>query len=174
MPLYFAYGSNMDVAAMQARCPSSKVLRPARLVRHRFFIMRQGYASVMRHPRGEVHGLLWDLALADVRPLDRYEDIAGGLYTKSVQPVLTGAGAKRALIYYGASLEPGRPLPGYLEGIIRAAEAAQLPAAYLRDLKRFLPHGAHEEGPTAEPALDPCAQTARVRPRFATPFDARD
>ncbi|HEY6732614.1 MAG TPA: gamma-glutamylcyclotransferase, partial [Roseiarcus sp.] len=26
MPLYFAYGSNMDVAAMARRCPRSKAL----------------------------------------------------------------------------------------------------------------------------------------------------
>ncbi len=175
MPLYFAYGSNMDIDAMRARCPSSKVVGPARLARHRFYIMSQGYASVARHPHGEVHGLLWDLALADIRPLDRYENVAGGLYTKSVQPVLTGAGAKRALIYYGTSLEQGRPLPGYLENVIRAAETAQLPAGYLRDLKRLLPHGLRQNDQGApEPEIDPRAPVARVRPRFATPFDRRD
>ena len=68
MPLYFAYGSNMERAAMQKRCPHSRPLGPARLVRHRFFVCADGYASVARDPRRVVWGLLWDLALADVAP----------------------------------------------------------------------------------------------------------
>jgi hypothetical protein len=30
MPLYFAYGSNMDAAAMRSRCPNSAALGTAR------------------------------------------------------------------------------------------------------------------------------------------------
>ena len=50
MPLYFAYGSNMDRTAMLARCPHSRPVGPARLMRHRFFVMDEGYASVLRDP----------------------------------------------------------------------------------------------------------------------------
>ncbi|MEN9708785.1 MAG: hypothetical protein RIQ68_1193, partial [Pseudomonadota bacterium] len=50
MPLYFAYGSNMDVKAMAERCPRSTALGPARLARHRFFIMDSGWASVCADP----------------------------------------------------------------------------------------------------------------------------
>ena len=50
MPLYFAYGSNMDAAAMQARCPKSRALGPARLARHRFGLMADGYATIVRAP----------------------------------------------------------------------------------------------------------------------------
>ena len=56
MPLYFAYGSNMDRAAMALRCPASKPLGLARLMRHRFFIMASGYASVARDPTRCVRG----------------------------------------------------------------------------------------------------------------------
>ena len=38
MPLYFAYGANMNVAAMAARCPRSKPLGLAKLVRHRLVV----------------------------------------------------------------------------------------------------------------------------------------
>ena len=134
MPLSFAYGSNMDVAAMRARCPGSRPLGVARLPRHRFVIMREGYASVVRDPRGTVWGLLWDLALADVPALDRYEGVASGLYVKAQQPVLTGAGAKRALVYLGRGGLGGTPRPGYLEGVVAAARAAGLPENYIRSL----------------------------------------
>ena len=94
MPLYFAYGSNMDEAAMRVRCPKARAIGTARLARHRFVLMGQtGYASVLRDPVSTVHGVLIDLALSDVRPLDRYEDVAHGLYVKALLPVTRAAGA---------------------------------------------------------------------------------
>ena len=134
MPLYFAYGSNMDATAMSARCPASRAIGKARLVRHRFLINADGYATVVRDPRAVVHGLLWDLALRDVPALDRYEGLAQGLYTKVMQSVLTEQGPRRALVYIGRSALPGAPRPGYLEGVIAAAQATGLPAAYIQSI----------------------------------------
>jgi hypothetical protein len=85
MPLYFAYGSNMNAEAMARRCPRSKAVGLARLARHRLAVMREGWLTVVRDSRASAHGILWDLALSDVRALDRYE---GPLYAKIVQPVL--------------------------------------------------------------------------------------
>lgn len=163
MPLYFAYGSNMDLAAMRTRCPASQPLGAARLMRHRFFITADGYASVARDPRGVAWGLLWDLALADVPGLDRYEDVAGGLYRKVVKPVLTAAGPRQALVYVGRASRAGVPRPGYMEEVFAAAEAAGLPAEYRRELAAWLP------GSGAEPS----GGAPKVRPRFAAPADVR-
>jgi gamma-glutamylcyclotransferase (GGCT)/AIG2-like uncharacterized protein YtfP len=178
MPLYFAYGSNMDVEAMRARCPRSKPLGPARLARHRFFIMQGGYASVMRDPRREVHGVLWDLALADVRTLDAYEDVHSGLYRKVVQPVLRGQGASaRALVYVGGSVAPAPPLPGYMESVIAAARQWDFPENYMRELTAFAP-AAGKAGAPLWRAPDGSAQSLgagperpKVRPRFSSPLD---
>lgn len=136
MPLYFAYGSNMDLAAMALRCPASKLVGPARLARHRFLINVDGYATVLRDPRMDVHGLLFDLALSDVPSLDRYESL-GRLYSKITQPVLTKEGPKRALVYVGRANEPGLPKPGYLEGVVAAARASDLPQKYIATLEAF-------------------------------------
>ncbi|SFG49523.1 gamma-glutamylcyclotransferase family protein [Methylobacterium gossipiicola] len=138
MPLYFAYGANMDAAAMAARCPGSRLIGQGRLNRHRFIVMREGYASVVRDPRATVWGVVWDLALADVPALDRYEGVAGGLYTKAYQPITLQGGAKRALIYLGGSSAPGTPRPGYLEAVLAAANAAQLPSVYIAELRGWL------------------------------------
>jgi AIG2-like family len=169
MPLYFAYGSNMDVAAMARRCPASKPLGLARLARHRFFITAPGYASVARDPVRMVHGVLWELALSDVPALDAYEEVARGLFHKAIQPVLTAGGAKRALVYIGAQTQAGPPLPGYMEGVLAAARHWKLPAAYLREISAFAPAGGRT------PVLDaaPTKAAPAVRPRFATPFDRR-
>lgn len=164
MPLYFAYGSNMDQAAMRTRCPHSRPLGLARLMRHRFFVSRDGYASVARDPRGIVWGVLWQLAIGDVPALDRYESLGTGLYTKAIQPVLTGRGPRQAMLYVGRSLEAGPPKPGYLEGVVAAAAEAGLPEAYLRELQAGLPGAPAAPAARAEP---------KVRPRFAAPTSVR-
>jgi gamma-glutamylcyclotransferase (GGCT)/AIG2-like uncharacterized protein YtfP len=138
VPLYFAYGSNMDAAAMARRCPASRPLGLARLARHRLCILQAGYATVVRDPSSTVHGVLYDLALADVPALDRYEDIARGLYRKIVQPVLRREGGPvQALVYIGAGQRGGQPRPGYMEGVIAAADSAGLPPAYIAFLRHF-------------------------------------
>ncbi len=134
MPLYFAYGSNMDRAQMAARCPASVAIGTARLAGHRLVMMREGYASVLRDPRRTVWGVLWDLALADIPALDRYEGVGGGLYTKRHVAVLAASGAKRALIYLGRNAGPGLPRPGYIEAIVEAARAQDLPSGYVAEL----------------------------------------
>ncbi len=138
----------MDVVAMHARCPKARLVGPARLARHRFVLMgRTGYASVRRDPKLTVHGLLFGLALSDIPPLDRYEDVAHGLYTKAVQPVLLALGeAKQALIYLGTDeTEGGSPPAGYLEGVVAAARAAELPSAYVASLVALLPRGSRQQ-----------------------------
>ncbi|MGJ3265439.1 MAG: gamma-glutamylcyclotransferase family protein [Salinarimonas sp.] len=142
MPLYFAYGSNMDGAQMAARCPASRPVGTARLMRHRIVIMREGWASVARAPQGAVWGVLWELALRDVSALDRYESVHTGLYAKVVQPVLTERGARRALVYVGRAGEGGTPQPGYLESVVAAAEAAALPPSWLATLRALHPDAA--------------------------------
>jgi hypothetical protein len=109
------------------------------LPRHRFTLMRGGYATVVRDPGHTVHGLLWDLALRDVPPLDRYEEVANGLYTKLYSSVVAAGGPRRALIYCGSNAGPGVAPPGYVEAIVDAGRILGLPAPYLAELERFLP-----------------------------------
>jgi gamma-glutamylcyclotransferase (GGCT)/AIG2-like uncharacterized protein YtfP len=167
MPLYFAYGANMDVAGMAARCPRSKALGVARLARHRLAIMREGWLTVARDARSDVHGVLWDLSLADVGALDRFEDVPTRLYTKIVQPVLTPQGPKRALVYVGANSGPGRADPDYIAEVLLAARRWRLAPAGIAAYERL----AHEAGvktdaPPSTPALP------KVRPRFAAPLES--
>ena len=139
MPLYFAYGSNMDASAMARRCPRSNPIGLARLERHRLAIMREGWLTAVRAPRGAVHGVLWDLALADVPALDRYEGVPKGLYAKVAQPVVGAAGSRRALVYFGANSGPGVPNPGYIDGVLDAARSAGLPRDGIAALEALRP-----------------------------------
>jgi gamma-glutamylcyclotransferase (GGCT)/AIG2-like uncharacterized protein YtfP len=153
----------MDRVAMARRCPRSNLLGRARLMRHRFLISSDGYASVLRDPKRAVWGVVWDLALADVAALDRYEDLANGLYVKVFLPVLTQAGPRRAMLYVGRFAEAGAPRPGYMEGVFAAAAEAGLPRDYLHELAAWEPTRSVSQ-PVKKPAF---------RPLFTAPQGAR-
>lgn len=163
MPLYFAYGSNMDVEAMAQRCPRSRPLGLARLMRHRLAVMREGWLTAVRAAHGAVEGVLWDVALADVRALDRYEGVGEGLYAKATQPVVVAGGAKRALIYFGANAGPGPARPDYIAGVLRAARSWGLSAAAVAQLERLAAEAGAAGGGGAALRL--------VRPRFPSPLE---
>ena len=158
---------------MAHRCPASRPLGVARLMEHRFFIMPDGVASVRPAQGGVVHGLLWDLALADVPALDAYEDVAGGHYGKIVQPVVKPGGTAQALIYLGRATAEGKPRPGYLDNIIANGTALGFPAPYLRELSDILRGGTRGPVYINGPDPDEAGPVAGVRPRFATPQDRR-
>ena len=162
MPLYFAYGANMDEGAMARRCPHSKSLGLAQLMRHRLVVMREGWLTVVRDPRAAVHGVLWDLALADVAALDRFEEVASGLFVKVLQPVVIAGGAKRALVYMGANAGPGRAKPEYIAGVLASAQKWPLPEPGIFALEKL----AREAGIKTEVEAAP-----RVRPLLATPLE---
>ena len=138
MPLYFAYGTNMDVAAMRLRCPNSTPLSTATLARHRLAVTDEGYFTVVRDPRADVHGVLFDLALGDVPALDRYEEVGRGLYAKVMQPVLRApGGSAQAMIYIGRTARDGAARADHLAIVERAARQSALPARYVAGLARF-------------------------------------
>ncbi len=112
--------------------------RPPASPRHRFIVTRDGYASAIRDPREDVHGVLWDCSLGDIRTLDKFEELASGLYVKINQPVIV-RGRRQA----GADLcRPSRPSlgahkPGYMEAVIAGAKHFGLPESYIAGLNHF-------------------------------------
>jgi gamma-glutamylcyclotransferase (GGCT)/AIG2-like uncharacterized protein YtfP len=137
LPLYFAYGSNMNVAAMGRRCPRSKALGLARLERHRLAVMREGWLTAIRDSSATVHGVLWDLALSDVAALDRYEGVPQGLYAKLTQAVIADRAPRQAIVYFGANAGPGVARPAYLAEVLAAARSWPLPAVGVEALERI-------------------------------------
>jgi hypothetical protein len=121
----------------------------------------------VRDPRGDVHGVLWDVAFADMRALDQYEQLASGLYAKALQPVIGERGARQALIYFGANAGPGVAAADYIVGVLTAARHWRQPAATIARLEAF----AAAAGVVRSAASADGEPGPRVRPRFATPFD---
>ncbi|MEO6445689.1 MAG: gamma-glutamylcyclotransferase family protein [Gemmatimonadaceae bacterium] len=136
MQLYFAYGSNMDVSQMEQRCPGAVCRGVGTLADHRFVINRRGVATLVPHPGGLVHGLLWALTPDHVASLDHYEGVREGRYVQDYVEVQAGEGPATALVYLATDATAGTPRPGYLEMVVRAARELQLPAGYFADLER--------------------------------------
>ncbi|MBV8746912.1 MAG: gamma-glutamylcyclotransferase [Xanthobacteraceae bacterium] len=149
MTLYFAYGSNMSRTWMKRLCPKAQALGPAQLMHYRFLVMSAGYASVLPQAGDVVHGVLWRIAPGDFDALDRYEDVAGGLYDRCTLPVQYGGEQHTALVYVGRSRAAGRARSEYCEVVLRAARDWELPAHYIARLVRQLSAREGEAGEVA-------------------------
>lgn len=139
MTLYFAYGLNMERAAMARRCPGARALGAGILEGHRFVVTRDGYASVVRDAAHQVHGVLWRLTPRDVVVLNAFESLDTGLYRRAFLPILSGGKRVRAMIYLGRSAHTGRPRPGYIARVLAGAKDWDLPPEYRREVTRWAP-----------------------------------
>lgn len=137
MTLYFAYGSNMHRAAMQARCPNARAMGAAQLDGYKFFIGIDGWGSVKPSPGERVHGVLWRLTPRDLAALHSYELLHKGLYDVRTLPVRIGARRALAMLYVLRRRSAGRPKPGYAEMCAAAARSWQLPERYVRSVARW-------------------------------------
>ena len=137
MTLYFAYGSNMHRAAMQARCPGARAIGPARLDGYEFFIGLDGWGSVRRAPGQTVHGVLWRLTPRDLAALHAYELLHKEIYLVRHLPVRVGSRTALAMVYLLRRPGTGRPKPGYAELCAAAARSWGLPERHVRVIARW-------------------------------------
>ena len=83
LPVYFAYGSNLDPEVMRARCPAHRYL--CRAILHDHVLVFRGrerewggaVATVEHAPGSMVHGVVYELTPADYDFLDRAQTYLG-------------------------------------------------------------------------------------------------
>ena len=139
--LYFAFASNMVTAQMAERCPTAESRGIGVLHDHRFIIGRRGYATVIDEPGATVHGILWGLRPEHEAALDVYEGVRHGLYRKVRLSVRSADGTEqKAIVYVAGDPARGNAVAGYMEKVVAAAEAHALPAAYVDELRGWLPN----------------------------------
>jgi hypothetical protein len=139
MMLHFAYGANMHRAIMRRHAPAAQPIGAAALADHRFIVTADGYASVAPALAHAVHGVLWRITPRDRVTLDAWENVAGKLYRAEILPVRHADRLQPALVYIARSCRTGLPKAGYMEIVVAAARAWQLPADYIADLQHWLP-----------------------------------
>ncbi len=138
---YFAYGSNLATARLQARVPSAHCLGRAVLPGHRLAYHKQGAdgsakcdACYTGLAADEVHGVVFEIAAADLPNLDAAE---GPRYER-VELAVTGEdGRSRTALTY-------RALPAYIDDrltpycwyrdhVLRGAREHGLPEGYIAE-----------------------------------------
>lgn len=141
MPLYAAYGSNMDPAQMLQRCPSSPLAGTGWLQGWRLTFGGEdlgwegALATVVEEPASAVFVALYDLSESDERALDSWEGADLGLYIKIRLRIHTLDGDVLAWLYALRAYEGGLPSARYLGVIAEAAEAVDAPDEYVRELR---------------------------------------
>ena len=136
--IYFAYGANMERDAMRRRCPGAQALGPAVLRGWRYVIV-EGYGSVAPARGACVYGVLWRLTPRDLAALNAFESLDSGLYRRTRLTVDLGGRRLRALVYVGRERGRRRPMPGYQERLVAAAQDWRLPPRYVAELARLAP-----------------------------------
>jgi len=138
MTSYFAYGANMDPVHMAKCCPGATRLGHAILPERSFRIAATGYGDAAPTGGGDLHGVLWELSPSDEAALDAFEGVPDGLYRKEHATVRDSSGRQvTAMLYRAADPAPGRPVSGYLEGILEVAQGLGFPVHYLESLRQL-------------------------------------
>ena len=141
MTLYAAYGSNMDPLQMLLRAPHSPGRGTGWLQGWRLTFGGEdlswdgAMAMVVEDPDSAVFVVLYDMADTDERTLDSWEGADLGLYSKIRLRVQTLEGDVLAWLYALQAFEGGLPSARYIGVIADAAEAANAPDEYVKDLR---------------------------------------
>ncbi|HEV7650123.1 MAG TPA: gamma-glutamylcyclotransferase [Actinophytocola sp.] len=141
MPLYAAYGSNMDPAQMMERAPHSPMAGTGWLVGWRLTFGGEdlgwegALATIVEDADSQVFVVFYDVTPEDEDRLDRWEGSELGLHSKIRLRVQTLEGSVLTWLYVLDAYEGGLPSARYLGVVSDAAESAGAPADYVADLR---------------------------------------
>jgi AIG2 family protein len=141
VPLYAAFGSNLDPRRMGERCPHSPLRTTGWLTGWRLTFGGEDHgwdgalATIVEDPLEQVFVGVYDVTDEDAAHLDVLESADTGLYRKTKVRVSTLLGELLAWTYVLDAYEGGLPSASYLGIIADAAEAADAPADYVKALR---------------------------------------
>jgi gamma-glutamylcyclotransferase (GGCT)/AIG2-like uncharacterized protein YtfP len=141
VPLYAAYGSNMDPHQMEQRCPHSPLQSTGWLVGWRLTFGGEdlgwdgALATIVEDPLEQVFVAVYDVTDEDEMNLDSWEGADTGLYRKTRVRVSTMAGEQVTWAYVLDAYEGGLPSASYLGILAEAAQAADAPDDYVASLR---------------------------------------
>lgn len=131
----------MDANVMDQLCPANRVVGTGSLADHRLAFTRRsiktntGVADIVPTAGAVVWGVVYNLAEADLETLDHKEGQGWAYERTEVVVCLAADGSQRRALTYKV-LQPAcaevSPSPQYLELLVGAARARQLPRTYVR------------------------------------------
>ena len=143
--IYFAYGSNMDLDQMKARCPSTQVIGVGCLAHYRMAFTRwsrswkSGTADILPERSQSVYGVLYDLTLEDLKKMDAFADYPKSYVRQDVVVACDGASLP-ALTYVARRQGVYLPSRSYVGKMVRGGVFHHLPESYIAYLKAIKTH----------------------------------
>lgn len=132
---YIAYGSNLNLGQMAARCPCAKVASASMLENYRLLFRgahEGAVATVEPADGGSVPVLVWEITPTDEAALDRYEGFPFLYRKEEINVPLTGETVS-AMIYIMTEGRPaGRPSCHYYSVILEGYNTAGFDTDTLR------------------------------------------
>jgi hypothetical protein len=137
---YFAYGSNMSVARLQARVPSAVALGCYALRQHDLRFHKSGLdgsakcdAFFTGNDTDTLFGVLYEIEPAEKPALDRIEGLGRG-YDEKIVTVYGGNGSVETATTYFANIidKAMSPYDWYLKHVLVGALETELPWEYVQ------------------------------------------
>lgn len=146
--LYFAFGSNMSPRQTPRRCPGAQPVGAARLAGWRLVLPANSGATIVPERGAQTYGVLWRFQPHHAGLMDRWENVAGGVYRRRWLRVQHGdLGEVTALTYISNSRYPGQGRPSYINtAMLYGVAHFGLPEEYAEEIRSWLPRrpiGAH-------------------------------
>ena len=141
MPLYAAYGTNLDPARMVELCPHSPLRGTGWLQGWRMTFGGEelgwdgALATIVEDPFEQVFVAVYDVTREDESSMDGWEVADSGLYRKTKVRVSTMTEELVVWTYVLDAYEGGLPSASYLGVLANAAEAASAPADYVAAIR---------------------------------------
>ena len=140
--LYFSFGSNMDREQMKKRTPNAEYVGVGYVPDHDLVFNRKGsyrpggVASIVPTNGVRAYGVVWAISPEELNEMDRIED--PNAYERVQKTVITVDGKELRCNVYIAFPQGDIPADQpYLELIIKAALAADLPHEWIDRIKRY-------------------------------------
>jgi gamma-glutamylcyclotransferase len=168
---YFAYGSNMLLQRLQARCKSASLRCVASVSGYRLAFSKRskdgsGKATIVADPAARVYGVVFNISSADATELDLIEGRGKGYERMELAALTHPEGPSIAVTAYIAHedfLESTLlPYAWYRDLIVKGAEQHSLPDDYLVTLHAI--HALPDPDPQRRTGLEARAILAGLEP----------
>lgn len=118
--LYIAYGSNLNLEQMAARCPSARIYATG--VLNNWELVYRGtktnsHATIKRKTGATVPVLVWEISDFDENRLDIYEGYPHYYYKKNIMVNIEGKNKKAMVYIMDERFLPGMPSKQYIHTI---------------------------------------------------------
>ena len=120
--LYIAYGSNLNLAQMAARCPSARIYAKGVLINWELVYRgskTNSHATIIRKQGSSVPVLVWDIQPTDEYRLDIYEGYPRYYFKRNIMVTIDGRKRKAMVYIMDKKQLPGRPSTQYIKTILQ-------------------------------------------------------